>query len=429
MTMGLVLVAQLPNLINFLAPWGYQQQADRSNALAKELEKLKSEASSRKLDALENLRRQKDVIEKYKADTQQSQRASMERWAQSTRLANMLLPIGWLPIGVLFAAEGNVLPSILGLLGMSLIGAGSLWRAYRTTIGIYQGQATARKGKLAPAVNGASLITARKQGDLLIEARIPGLSEPVSVIALGSLRSLLRSPEAKMMLLTPVIMVPIFGSMVLRGAQNIPELIRPLVAIGGIVFVLFGLIQMMSNQFGFDRDGFRVFVLCAAPRRDILLGRNLAFVPIALVLALIVLIVTQIMCPMRLDHFVAMLPQAVSMYLLFCILVNFFSIYFPFHVAAGSLKPSNPKLTTVLLQFVLFTLLFPVIQAFTLIPLGVEYLLKFLGWPAAAPIYLGLALVECALIVIIYHFALMWQGTLFQAREQLILDGVTNRAA
>ncbi len=32
-----ILVAQLPNLINFLSPWGVQQRADRSNAFVEEL--------------------------------------------------------------------------------------------------------------------------------------------------------------------------------------------------------------------------------------------------------------------------------------------------------------------------------------------------------------------------------------------------------
>ena len=60
----------------------------------------------------------------------------------------------------------------------------------------------------------------RKPGGLLLEARLPGLSEPVSAIALGGFRSLVRSPEAKMMLLTPVIMIPIFGSMLWRGVAR-----------------------------------------------------------------------------------------------------------------------------------------------------------------------------------------------------------------
>lgn len=67
-----------------------------------------------------------------------------------------------------------------------------------------------------------------------------------------------------MMLLTPLIMNVIFGSMLLNGRQQVPELARPLVAIGGMVFVLLGMLQLTGNQFGFDRDGFRVFVLCTA---------------------------------------------------------------------------------------------------------------------------------------------------------------------
>jgi len=417
-----VLIVQLPNLMNFFAPWGVQQQAERSNALVKESEKLNRDAQSQKIDATEHLRRQQELIQQHQLATQQSAKI----WEQTARLANMVLPVGWLPLGVMSAAEGNVLPSILGLLGMTLIGTASLWRAYRTTIGLYQGQSTNRKGRPAPAV--ASPAIARKPGVLLLEARLPGLSEPVSAIALGGLRSLLRSPEAKMMLLTPVIMIPIFGSMLWRGSHDIPELVRPLVALGGILLVLFGLLQLMGNQFGFDRDGFRVFVLCAARRRDILFGKNLAFAPVALVMALILLTIVQIVCPLRLDHFLATFPQAVSMFLLFCILVNFLSIYAPFHVAAGSLKPTSPKLSTVLLQMVMFTFLFPLTQAATLLPLGTEAVLRFLGWPAGAPIYLVLSLGECAVIVILYHFSLVWQGDLLQAREQRILESVTNRA-
>ena len=230
------------------------------------------------------------------------------------------------------------------------------------------------------------------------------------------------------MLLSPLLMSIIFGSMLWRGRQSIPDSIRPLVAIAAMVVVLFGMLQLMANQFGFDRDGFRVFVLCAAPRRDILLGKNLAFAPLALGMAAIMLTIVQVLCPMRADHFLAMFPQYFSMFLLFCILTNLLSIYAPVHVAEGSLKPSNPKLGTVLLQLAMFFLLFPLTQGLTLLPLGIEAVLRLLGWPAGAPIYLVLSLAECAGVVTIYHFSLDWFGGLFQAREQRILEIVTNRA-
>jgi ABC-2 type transport system permease protein len=263
----------------------------------------------------------------------------------------------------------------------------------------------------------------------LLEARLPGLSEPVSAVALGGFRSLVRSPEAKMMLLSPLIMIPIFGSMLWRGRAGIPEALRPLVAIGGMVLVLFGVMQLMGNQFGFDRDGFRVFVLSPASRRDILLGKNLVFAPLVLGFAVIQLTIVQVVCPLGLDHFFGMFPHFVSMFMLFCIFTNLMSIYTPVHVAAGTLKPSNPKFSTVLLQMVMFLILFPLTQSPALLPLGIEALSNFMGWTAGLPIYLLLCLVECAVVAVIYYFSLIWLGDLFQAREQKILDSVTKRAA
>jgi len=427
-TMTFVLIAQLPNLLNFFAPWGPQRRADRSAKLVEELAKLDRASKAQEFDSMEHVRRQEEVIQQHKLVSQQADRETVERWEQTARLLNTVLPVGWLPLGVMAAAEGQVMPAILGLVGMTLIGTASLWRAYRTTIGMYQGEFTKRRGR--PAQAAAAPASARKPaGGGLLEARIPGLSEPVSAIALGGLRSLMRSPEAKMMLLTPTLLSVIFGSMLWKGRQSISVPIRPLVAIAGMVVVLFGVLQLMVNQFGFDRDGFRVFVLCAAPRRDILLGKNLAFAPLALGMAAILLTILQVLCPMRLDHLLAMLPQYVSMFLLFCILTNLLSIYGPVYVAAGSLKPSNPRLVTVLLQLVTFTFLFPLIQGLTLLPLGIEAVMRFLGWPEGAPICLVLSLAECAVVVIIYWFSLVWQGGLLQAREQRILEIVTSRAA
>jgi hypothetical protein len=223
-------------------------------------------------------------------------------------------------------------------------------------------------------------------------------------------------------------MIPIFGSMIVRNRGLIPEIMRPLVAIGAMVVVLFGLLPLMGNLFGIDRDGFRVFVLSPAPRRQILMGKNLALVPLALIMAAILLVVVQIVCPMRIDHLLAMLPQYISMYLMFCIMSNFLSIYAPFHVAAGSLKASNPKLTIVLTQLLMFMLIFPLTQAAMVLPLGIEALWRHLGYRASIPVYLLLSLVVCAIVVVLYRVTITGQGNLLQARERKILENVTNRA-
>jgi ABC-2 type transport system permease protein len=426
-TLTFVLIAQLPNLLNFLAPWGRQQQVDSSAALAQEFEKLNRDVQSGKIDVNEVGRRQQEIMDKQRFGAQEENRESLQRIERTARFVNMVLPVGWLPLGVMAAAEGNVIPSILGLLGMTLIGSASLYRAYRTTIGMYQGQISSRQGRPAPVVTRSQ--GQRKPRTGLIEARLPGVSEPVAAVALAGFRSLLRAPEAKMMLLSPVIMSIIFGSMLWRTRQSIPESFRPLLGIGGMVLVLFGVLQLMSNQFGFDRDGFRVFVLSSARRRDILMGKNLSFAPLVLGMGAIVLGTLQVVSPMRWDHFLAMIPQYLSMYLLFCLLMNFLSILAPVYIAAGSLKASNPKLTTVLLQLVTFMIVFPLIQSVTLIPLGAEAALRFFGYGSGVPICLLLSLVECAAVVVIYYFGSAGLGSLLQSREPKILEVVTAKAA
>ena len=425
-TMTFILIFQLPNLLNFLAPWGTQQRADRSNAMVREFATLEHAFKAHEFDAIEYVRRQQIVMEKYKRADQQAGRDTVRQLERGVRLANVVLPVGWLPLGVLSAAEGRVLPSLLGLAGMTLIGTASLWRAYRTTVGQYQGQPTNRKSPPPPVV--ASPTAAREPGGLLLEARLPGVSEPVSAVALAGLRSLERAPEAKMMLLSPLITAVIFGSMLWRGRHGIPEMMRPQIALGAMVFVLLGMMQIAGNQFGFDRDGFRVFVLCAASRRDILFGKNLSFAPLALGMAAIQLTVVQVVCPMRIDHLLAMLPLYVSMFLLFCLFTNVMSIYAPVHIAAGSLKGSHLTLTTGLLQMVMFLFLFPLAMAPAFLPLGIETGLWLLNGTAGLPIGLLLSLAECAVVVVLYRVVLNWQGGLLEVREQTILEAVTNRA-
>jgi ABC-2 type transport system permease protein len=426
-TMIFVLVVQLPNLVNFIVPWNRVPREDSTRTTKEELTKLERSHKSGEFDANEYSRRLREVAQRQKHAIEQSNRATADYLERMARLVNLVLPFGWLPLGVAAGADGSIMPSILGLLGMTLIGAASLWRAYRTTVGMYQGQSTQRKGRPAPAV--ASYSSDRKLRTLLLEAHLPGASEPVSAVALGGLRSLIRSPEAKMMLLTPVIMVPIFGSMLWRSRNEMPEPLRPVIAIAGMVLVLFGVLPLMGNQFGFDRDGFRVFVLCAASRRDILLGKNLAFAPVTLGLSMIVLTIVQLVCPMGLAHFLAMFPQCLSMFLLFCIFTNLMSILTPIHVAPGSLKASNPTMKTVLLQLVMFLILFPLTQAPTLLPLGTEAGMRFLGWGENIPICLIISLAELAVVVVLYYLSLVLLGDLLQAREQKILECVTKGAS
>ena len=166
-----------------------------------------------------------------------------------------------------------------------------------------------------------------------------------------------------MMLLTPADHEPHLRLHALERRHDLPESFRPLVAIGGMVVVLLGVLQLMGNQFGFDRDGFRSFVLCAAPRRDILLGKNLSFAPVALGMAAILLTIVQMVCPDATGPFSGHGPA-----IRFDVppVLHFYQFTVDSHTGlcrAGSVKPSQPSLKTVLLQIVMFAFLFPLTQA------------------------------------------------------------------
>lgn len=441
-TTAIVLIFQIPNLMNLYGPWGPRAAAERARqaqaaqvkTLLDEVKALELERRSNRIDDDELGRRLLEINARLQAaQPPPVNRRFAKEVEYAARIVNLVLPIGWLPLGTTAAAEGEVWPSLLGLAGLSLIGSASLWRAYRTTIDLYQGRSAGRKkastAAAEPTAGGATEAPGRTRSESLLERRIPGVPEPAAAVALASLRSLTRSPEAKMMLLTLAVLIAVTGSAVLRGGRGIPESARPLIAFGGMIMALSGLLQLMGNQFGFDRDGFRVYVLSPIRRRDVLLGKNLAFVPLAAILAAAVLALVEAVSPLRADHLLATMPQYISMYLISCIVMNTLSILAPVYVAAGSLKSKNPDLKAALLQFAVFAVAFPLTQAVVLIPIGIEAVLVLSGWPERAPIHLALSLVECTAVVSLYLFALGRLGDLLQSREQRILDVVAGRSA
>ena len=118
-----------------------------------------------------------------------------------------------------------------------------------------------------------------------LELRIPGVPEQAAALALTTFRSLLRAPEVKMAWATSIL-VPLIvgGSLLFRSTVTFPEAAKPFMATGAVVFSVFMLVQFFANQFGFDRDGFRALVLSPVDRRLILLGKNLACLPVGALL-------------------------------------------------------------------------------------------------------------------------------------------------
>ena len=424
-TMLFIVVCQLPNLVNVIRPWerGASERKTNLDRQLQEQKELDKALAAKQITPAEHHKRLAELQRESKTREQESNQQAWDRVERTTRLINVVLPPAWLALGATAVAERDAWTVLLGLAGMTLIGGASLWRSYRTTLRLYTGQFTAG-GKERAVV--APTAKTPVPASTILEKGLPWLSEQAAVIALASFRSLLRAPEAKMLLLTPVLLLVIFGSMFWARNAEMPVPVRPLIALGAMAMILFSLMQLVGNQFGFDRGGFRVFVLCPASRADVLLGKNLAIAPVALGLGGMAAIAVEAVYPMRFDHLLGLLPQFVTMYLLFCLLANLLSILAPMPVAAGSLKPANPKGVVPLLH-VLFVFLTPLVVVPVMAPLGLEFALEELGWSHALPLALLVVLLEGVGVVFLYRFGLRWEGRLLQSQEQKILSTVTTR--
>jgi ABC-2 type transport system permease protein len=422
-TMTFVLMAQAPQLIH-LVPGIHK--ADESKKQLDAYTRLDEDFAAGLISEAQRATRRSQIDTDLAASVKASNEQTKKEIEVVARRVN-LIPLLWPALGAMQLADGQVAVPLLFVVGLTLIGAGSLWRSYRTTLRLYTGDfgskgATASTATLAPL---PAKVRTNKPSTGFLERRLPWISEHASAITLTSLRSLIRAPEAKMMLLAPIILVVVFGGIFMqRSGSQVPEMVRPLIALGMMAAILLSMVQIVGNQFGFDRSGFRVFVLCPAKRRDILLGKNLAMLPVSLTLGLMVVLAVQFVLPMRWDYFLAALPEALSMYLLFCLMANCLSILAPMYIAPGAMRPSNVKVIPVLLQLAAM-LLQPLIMALCLLPLGAQIVLEEFGMVPGVPIGLALAVLVCAAIIYVYYLTVCLQGRWLQSRELRILEIVT----
>jgi len=432
-TAGFVIVAQIPQLLNRYFLVTNHQHVEAKNVelqkLQEETNKLAQQFDAHKIDAQLAQKRLSEIQErtvKLSAEVdRQKALADMEtedvaRWL---RTIDLFVPPGWMAYGAMAAARHSVWPGLLGSLGMCAIGAASLRRSFRTTLRFYRGEfqtGQVAKKKVPTEVSD-------KRGTLFVERQLPWLSEQAAATTLASLRSLMRAPEVKMMLLSTIVVAIIFASSLLAGrGSRLPVTLRPLMAMGIITMESLSLSQIFQNQFGFDRSGFRTLLLSPARRRDILLGKNVSLAPLCLGIGAFALVILQCLYPLAATHFIASLAQLVSAFLIVCMIGNYTSILLPNAVRAGALRASTTTLSGTFLRLLaVFCLMLSFIPLF--IPLGVELLLHNLELGRPFPIYLILALLELAVLILLYRLLLESQGTLLQSREQRILEAVTTK--
>lgn len=355
---------------------------------------------------------------------------------------NSVLPIGWLPRGVAAAQHGQPWIVLACLIGMSAIGTVSLYRAGQTALRTHTSggsSAAPANWNLRSAVSGnlsaelqpaeplslnGSALPGSKPANWL-EWRWPWLNESQSSVASATFRSLARAMEVKIAMFWPALVLAILAGTgtINRSVYESPWL-AALVALGFVSFTAMGATQLVQNQFGFDRDGFRSYLLLPVECKDVLVGKNVAILPAALTLGGSALLLWQIIRPMWWSHLLATAVQLPTSLLIFCLVGNLVAIVTPMPLKPGSLQPARIDLKSAFLQILLF-LLVPLGMVPALLPLGVEWLLSHLeGWNRV-PVYLIGTTVYFGIVVLVYRWLIVWEGDWMQGRMGIIARAVS----
>jgi len=383
------------------------------------------------------------------AHSREQQAAASEQFLRSVVTVQKFVPPLWLPVCAKSIAEGRPWPALAAFAGCAVLGAAGLRRAYRSTVRFYSGDSRARipggtsakqtaqagtpLSSAGPAGAGAALHPATSAATPtsgtkpirpgFLDRSLPGVPDEAAAVALATLRSMMRAPEVKMQWATALIMTVVFcAMMVVRAGPGMPPAARPFVAVGLMVMMLFMLVQSLGNQFGFDRGGFRAFVLSPVNRRWLLLGKNIGSVPIAVVLGLALAIFASFFLHLGPATIAATLLQLLTMLLLICTLGNLLSIMVPYRIRAGSMKPTKMPAKAQLALF-FSHMLFPLVMAPAAVPTLAQFLWDLAGWPHL-PVNLLLAAAFAAGAAVGYWKSLGPLSRLLQRRESVMLDTI-----
>ena len=206
-----------------------------------------------------------------------------------------------------------------------------------------------------------------------------------------------------------------------HNTAAIPVLAKPFIACGMVAVSFFGVGTLMTNQFGYDRDGFRMLVLLPTPRWRILLGRNLSLAAVAGVIFLIFLSLGGLLIHLGPVEVLLALLSFVSMFLIYGTLGNLSSVLAPFRIPAGAVQARKVKgLTTLLLMF--FSLVSLAVGGLIFVPPLMGWLCASAGRLVSALVTLACAAALTGGTLAVYWTSLKPLGRLLQARERQILD-------
>lgn len=334
-------------------------------------------------------------------------------WLASASVAAPPLWVGAAAQALVQGHPGPAAGATAGSVGLGLL---ALLVSYRGSLRALRGGSHARTVKAIRRPNKVST---------MISWDLPLVSPEVSAIVFGTLRSHLRAPEVKVALFGQAVMAAVFAFILFRPLAGVATRF-PSSASGPLLamLALIGSSQILFNQFGFDRDGFRSTVLAPVARKDLLFGKTLAAFPLVAGVGFLILLLGGIFRILSAPAFASAALVLAAGFFLFATLGNWLSIIAPYKVVAGSLKKTKtpPKVG---LFLSLGLLLSPTVGAVMFFPTLAEILLRPL-FPGFAPylnVMASMALLGTA--AGLYFLLLPPLGRLLERREKEILAAVT----
>ncbi len=177
-TLGIILACQIPNLVNIAVQRQRHAGAEPSEfQLA--VEQLDRQLQQGEVSSLQ-YQQEMELLNQQRDEKAERQQRERHRHAiQILTVVNSVLPVGWLPMGARAASAGQLWPGGLALLGSLLLGAGSLWRSYRTTLRFYRGGFSGQYRPAAPCRDPV-------RSTNFLEWRLRWLPEQATAVSLGA---------------------------------------------------------------------------------------------------------------------------------------------------------------------------------------------------------------------------------------------------
>jgi len=340
---------------------------------------------------------------------------ALPRWAME---GQSCVPLFWPAVAArgLFSADPR--PAALASGGGFGLAALFLALGYRATLRFYRHPGGSAISSPAPP-RAPSQSPSR-----FLERTLPGFSDETSAIALAIFVSYRRAPEIKMVLFSQGLMALVFAFVFFRHGSSHAAPGADFKGSAIVMFLLMGSAQFLFNQFGFDRHGFRAYVLSPVERRRLLLAKNLACFPFVVGAGFLLLAAAAALRILSPSVFLAGFLTFLAGYLAFTTLGNWLSIISPFRVAPGSLKPTKSPTVNWLVIIFAFLLL-PVAAAIVFLPPLAALLCRSLLWLPGWPVQIIVSVLLLAASAAIYSALLPPLGRLLERRERAILDAVT----